>query len=134
MRELPRRGRSRKSGSLITAGLAAEQNRGVFALPGNVNQPGSAGTNLLIAEGVPPIYSMDHLLHTLGLEGLPAEKRTDLSVREKELMRHVLSCGSSSKQYICETCGFGAAECSALLTCLELKGLLRLEGSQVYVL
>ena len=123
-----------RSGSLITAGLAAEQNRGVFSLPGNVNQPGSAGTNLLISEGVPPIYSMEHLLLTLGLERLPAEKRDDLSDREKELMRHVRGCGSSSKQYICETFAHGAVECAALLTCLELKGLLRLEGSQVYVL
>ncbi|MBO4881782.1 MAG: DNA-processing protein DprA [Firmicutes bacterium] len=123
-----------KSGSLITAGLAAEQGRGVFALPGNVNQPGSAGTNLLISEGVPPIYSLDHLLHILGLEGLPAEQRTDLSEHEKALMRHILNCGSSSKQYICETCSIGAQEASMLLTCLELKGLVRLEGSQVFVL
>ena len=123
-----------KSGSLITAGLAAEQDRGVFALPGNVNQPGSAGTNLLISEGVPPIYSLDHLLHILGLEGLPAEKREDLSEQEKALMRHIRSCGSSSKQYICETCSIGAQEASMLLTCLELKGLVRLEGSQVFIL
>ena len=123
-----------KSGSLITAGLAAEQGRGVFALPGNVNQPGSAGTNLLISEGVPPIYSMDHVLHILGLESLSAEQRTDLSDHEKELMRHVASCGSSSKQYICETCSLGAQEASMLLTCLELKGLVRLEGSQVFCL
>ena len=123
-----------KSGSLITAGLAAEQGRGVFALPGNVNQPGSAGTNLLISEGVPPIYSMEHVLHILGLEGLPAEQRTDLSDQEKALMRHVVSCGSSSKQYICETCSLGAQEASMLLTCLELKGLVRLEGTQVFVL
>ncbi|MBR5641204.1 MAG: DNA-processing protein DprA [Firmicutes bacterium] len=123
-----------KSGSLITAGLAAEQGRGVFALPGNVNQPGSAGTNLLLSEGVPPIYSMEHVLHILGLEGLPAEQRTDLSDHEKALVRHIRGCGSSSKQYIFETCSFGAQEASMLLTCLELKGLVRLEGTQVFLL
>ena len=123
-----------KSGSLITAGLAAEQGRGVFALPGNINQPGSAGTNLLISEGVPPIDSMEHVLKILGLEGLPAEKRSDLSDQEKALLRHVRGCGSSSKQYICETCGLGAQESSMLLTCLELKGLVRLEGGQVFIL
>ena len=123
-----------KSGSLITAGLAAEQGRGVFALPGNINQPGSAGTNLLISEGVPPIDSMEHVLKILGLEGLPAENRSDLSDQEKALLRHVRGCGSSSKQYICETCSLGAQESSMLLTCLELKGLVRLEGGQVFVL
>ena len=123
-----------KSGSLITAGLAAEQGHGVFALPGNVNQPGSSGTNLLISEGVPPIHSMDHVLHTLGLEGLPAENRADLSEQEKALMRHIRACGSSSKQHICETCSLGAQESSMLLTCLELKGLVRVDGSQVFVI
>lgn len=123
-----------RSGSLITAGLAAEQGRGVFALPGNVNQPGSAGTNLLIAEGVTPIHSFDHLLSTLGLEALAVETRTDLSDQEKELFRHIRSCGSSSRQYICETCRLGAQESAMLLTCLELKGLVRLDGAQVFVL
>ena len=123
-----------KSGSLITAGLAAEQGRNVFALPGNINQPGSAGTNLLISEGVPPIYSMEHLLQTLGLSTLDVQQRTDLSSQEKRLMTHIASCGSSSKQFILDSCGLPFAESSPLLTCLELKGLVRLEGSQVYVL
>ncbi len=39
------------SGSLITARLAVEQGRGVFAVPGNVDQPGARGTNALIREG-----------------------------------------------------------------------------------
>lgn len=123
-----------KSGSLITAGLAAEQGRGVFALPGNVNQPGSAGTNLLISEGVPPIHSMEHVLHTLGLASQTFEQRGDLSEQETALMKHILACGSSSKQYICETSGLPASECSPLLTCLELKGLVRIEGGQVFAL
>ena len=123
-----------KSGSLITAGLAAEQGRNVFALPGNINQPGSAGTNLLISEGVTPINSMEHLLQTLGIAALGFAQRTDLSGQERKLMSHIASCGSSSKQYILESCGLPFAESAPLLTCLELKGLVRLEGSQVYVL
>ena len=123
-----------KSGSLITAGLAAEQGRAVYALPGNINQAGSAGTNLLISEGVPPICSMDQLLPLLGLSALKAQQRTDLSEREKQLMLHIASCGSTSKESICESCGFSAQECASLLICLELKGLLRTDGGQVFLL
>ncbi len=123
-----------KSGSLITAGLAAEQGRNVFALPGNINQPGSAGTNLLLSEGVPPIVSMEDLLHTLGLAGLQARERTDLSGEEKRLMKWVSTCGSSSRQYVCEGSGLPFSEANALLVCLELKGLVRLEGNQVFIL
>ena len=123
-----------KSGSLITAGLAAEQGRNVFALPGNINQPGSAGTNLLISEGVPPIHSMEQLLPLLGLSALAAQQRGDLSEQEKRLMGHIASCGSSSRQFILESFGLPFSESSPLLTCLELKGLVRLEGGQVYTL
>lgn len=123
-----------KSGSLITAGLAAEQGRNVFALPGNINQPGSAGTNLLISEGVPPINSMEHLLQTLGIASATLEHRADLSPQEKQLMRFIAACGSSSRQFILENCGLPFGQSGPLLTCLELKGLVKLEGSQVFTL
>lgn len=42
---------SRRSGSLITAGHALAQDRDVFAVPGNIFSPGSAGPNWLISEG-----------------------------------------------------------------------------------
>ena len=50
------------SGSMITAGCAAEQGREVFAVPGPINSKMSAGTNNLLKEGVHPATSAEDIL------------------------------------------------------------------------
>ena len=122
-----------KSGSMITAGLAAEQGRNVFAVPGNINQPGSAGTNLLISEGVPPITSMNSLLKTLDVGMDSASIGVNLSPQEKELYDFILRDGSASREFILSKQKMAPSEAAALLSALELKGLIRQEGSLVYL-
>jgi DNA processing protein len=56
----------RKSGSLITAELALQQNREVFAIPGPVNSEYSCGTNLLIQEGAKMILNPQDIFSELG--------------------------------------------------------------------
>lgn len=59
------------SGSLITAGQAAEQGREVFAVPGPINSKMSEGTNKLIKEGVHPTTEVADLLEILNIKDLP---------------------------------------------------------------
>ncbi|ALR78339.1 DNA-protecting protein DprA [[Enterobacter] lignolyticus] len=68
-----------KSGSLVTARIAAEQGREVYAIPGPLGNPGCEGPHWLIKQGATPVTSAEEILESLqyGLRWLP--DRTEFS-------------------------------------------------------
>lgn len=56
-----------KGGALVTARIALEQGRDIFATPGDVGRPSSVGCNLLIRDGAFPVFDAEDLLECLRL-------------------------------------------------------------------
>jgi len=125
---------SRRSGSLITARLALEQGKEVFAIPGKVDSPFSSGTNALIARGSAALVSsledilenLDHLGEVITEQGPIIESPVrNIALNEKEaaLMEH-LSSDELSLDELIRRSGLTAGEVSAMMTMLAIKGMI----------
>ena len=114
-----------QSGSLITARLANEQGREVFAVPGSIHSPLSRGCHLLIKQGAKLVESARDVLEELGLPAPAAESSSALSTAHasaQTLLDH-LGFDPCNVDTLATRSGLDTAAVSALLTQLEIDGL-----------
>jgi len=76
-----------KSGALVTSAFAEEHNRDVFAVPGDINRPTSAGTNALIYDGARPVIGARTFLEELSSAGVPVRLPSQRSVARTHNLR-----------------------------------------------
>ena len=117
-----------KSGSLITAKLAAEQGREVFAVPGSITSFKSTGTHSLIKQGAKLVEQANDIIDELNLDYPTAEvtsiqKLEVVMTPEEERVFHGLSPYPTHIDDLVRKLALPAGELSSLLLHLELKGL-----------
>ena len=100
-----------RSGALITADLALEEGREVFAVPGEIGSTLSAGTNGLLKLGASPLVEVDDVLAAYGLSAAVVEPAD-------ELVEHL----PGTVDELARRSGRTAADVAATLTDLELAG------------
>ena len=133
------------SGSLITARLAMEFGREVFAVPGNVTQPMSFGPNLLIKQGAKLVAGWEDVIEELPtpvraellpVEAASQEERmallaTEFSASERILYGLLETDEAKAIDDLVELSGLSSSEVLATLFDLEMKGVVRqLPGKQ----
>lgn len=121
------------SGSLITATMALELGREVMAVPGNINQPGSAGCNNLIKAGAHPLTDVSDVLHVLDIyEDSPATQRLPADDFERQVYETIADGVQDTDQLLARLrCDM--AKLSMALTSLELSGFVRPMGGGAWI-
>jgi DNA processing protein len=126
----------RRSGALITARLAAELGKEVFAVPNRIDAPGAAGVHALLRDGAKLVEAVADVVEEfprLGVEAAPEDSdahegtlalKANLSAEEARLLE-VLGGDALALDAIASASGVEASKVAGALTLLELKGLVR---------
>lgn len=125
------------SGAMITAHLALEQNRDVFAIPGSILSPASQGTNHLIQEGAKLVSDYTDILEELNLTVVAqqAEMKGLIPPSDTEsLLMKQLGAEPTHIDEVCRSSGLPVSTVSSTLAMMELKGLVKQMGSMNYTL
>jgi DNA processing protein len=140
---------SERSGSLITARMAAEQGRDVWAVPGNITSGNSYGPNHLIKDGARPVLEWRDVVEELPArwrdEILEAEREhsgpsqrelaaaVELSAHEKRVLAHLAPDAPRHLDLLWARTELDSGALSEALFTLEIKGLVAAVPGGMYV-
>ena len=116
-----------QSGSLITARMATEQGRDVFAIPGSIHSPLAKGCHQLIKQGAKLVETAQDILEEMGAYSRQATEATQVAaLSDSEALRDpilaALGFEAMSTDSLGARCGLDTAALTARLVSLELEG------------
>ncbi|MBX4190369.1 DNA-processing protein DprA [Candidatus Parcubacteria bacterium] len=123
-----------RSGSLITARQAIDQNRDVFAVPGSIFSSKSSGPNTLLKKGAKLVTSANDILEEY--DHLQLTGTANLSTQhpvENKILAILQERGPSDTELIIRETGLNASEIMAALSMMEISGLIRQNNSGQFI-
>ena len=126
-----------RSGTLNTAAHALSQGRDVFAVPGNITSPLSAGCNALLKQGAYPATEAKDILQIIAPEQLKKPDQNQLplgSSPEETIIINLIAGGIRSGDQLQQQSGLSASNFSTALTMLEINGVIKPLGANNWML
>lgn len=126
-----------RSGTLNTAAHALSQGRDVFAVPGNITSPLSAGCNALLKQGAYPATEAKDILHIIAPEQLKKSDQSQLplgSSPEETIIINLIASGIRSGDQLQQQSGLNPADFATALTMLEINGVIKPLGANNWTL
>ncbi len=122
-----------RSGSLITATMALDNNREVMAVPGNIDQPTSEGTNALLRQGAHVVTSSKDVFDLLDIETDTRKASVYRPSNDHEkILISLISGGVHDGQELIEQTALDPGIFSMTLTTLEINGVIRAGGANTW--
>jgi len=129
---------AQKSGSLITARMALEQNREVFAIPGSIYSPLSRGCNAMIKEGAKLVESPQDIIDELSqyksrISSLRAEPEQSLLDFDQQTLLNLVMFSPTSIDDLVESSAQSVESIAAQLMMLEIQGYVEATAGGCYI-
>lgn len=122
-----------RSGSLVTARYAKEQNKKVFSIPGNINLKTSKGTNWLIKEGAKLVTCAEDILTEFNIKTESIEE-TEVQIEQEYIeLYNQITYMPVNINIIAKKCKTNISKISQQLLMMELKGYIKSMPGNEYV-